>query len=119
MLLDSFRHLGCSGRKRSVMQRISRHIPAFTLVELLVVIGVIALLISILIPALNSARERANRVKCLSNLRQIGQAQQIYAFDNKGHYPRTRYVHEAGVSYFTGFYESDPFQGGGISDNDV
>jgi len=58
-------------------------------VELLVVIGIIALLISILLPALNAAKERANRVKCSSNLRQIGQGLLLYANDNKGIYPRT------------------------------
>lgn len=73
-----------------------RNVPqrrGFTLVELLVVIGVIAVLVSLLLPTMGRVREHARSLQCLSNLRQVGMALQLYGNDNKQLIPQpTWYV---------------------------
>jgi len=79
---------------------------AFTLVELLVVIGIIAVLIAILLPALNKARQAADRVVCGSNMRQVGLAMLTYASENKGTLPWGAWNFRAGFAL--GSYQHPP-----------
>jgi len=80
-----------SGRKRA----------AFTLVELLVVIGIISVLIAILVPVLSKARRKALEVACLSNLRQVGMALLAYAHEYGGSFPAPA------ASFYGPYYEED------------
>jgi prepilin-type N-terminal cleavage/methylation domain-containing protein/prepilin-type processing-associated H-X9-DG protein len=70
---------------RPMRARQRKSAKGFTLVELLVVIGIIALLISILLPAMNKAKKAANTLACMANLRSIAQAMQIYAGESRGY----------------------------------
>jgi len=92
---------------------------AFTLVELLVVIAIIAVLIALLLPALSAVREQANRIKCMSNLRSIGQSMKIYAADNRDRYPRTLYVDGPIPRAFHDEARPDNFTGPDLYENDV
>jgi prepilin-type N-terminal cleavage/methylation domain-containing protein/prepilin-type processing-associated H-X9-DG protein len=74
-------------RKEIAMMRLGKSRAAFTLVELLVVIGIIAILIGFLLPALNKARRAGVTTACLSQLRQIGIGMNIYAVESKGWFP--------------------------------
>jgi prepilin-type processing-associated H-X9-DG protein/prepilin-type N-terminal cleavage/methylation domain-containing protein len=78
--------LNSAGRRRLFMSHSPKYHSArgFTLVELLVVIGIIALLISILLPVLSGVRKQAYAVQCMTNLRTFGQARQQYCNSNKG-----------------------------------
>lgn len=112
--------MDCSCSRKFTSQR--RH--GFTLVELLVVIGIIALLISILLPSLNRAREEGRRTVCLTGLRSFGQVLNMYASANQGRVPlgyaSTKHagymVHDSGMT--SGFlvlgvlYESGYFKDG-------
>src|SRR5689334_485729 len=70
-------------RTQEVVMPHRRRRLAFTLVELLVVIGIIAVLISVLLPSLNKARQAANLIDCQARLRQMGNALQIYTVNSK------------------------------------
>ena len=106
--------MNCS-REPSLNQRgpIAR---GFTLIELLVVLSIIAVLAALLLPALKSAKDRANMVQCASNLRQVGAGFTTYLNDNNGYYPYIMHNRSAANQYGGGRETPYPAKGTGSPD---
>ncbi len=89
--------------------RRARPVGGFTLVELLVVIGIIALLIGILLPTLSSARAKAREVNCAVNLRSYGQSLHLFANDQDGRLPGNQYNNQDPESWWPGYIALDHY----------
>ena len=82
-----------------------RQRPGFSLIELLVVIGIISILASLLMPSLVRAKQKANSISCVNNLRQLGLSATLYSGDHDGEYPARRLVTNAWMTTLKPYYQ--------------
>lgn len=80
----------------NMLKKSNRTTCAFTLIELLIVIAIIAVLVALLLPAIGNARERADRIKCRTNMRQWGAAYYLFLSDSQGKFPGQGSTDESG-----------------------
>jgi prepilin-type processing-associated H-X9-DG protein len=89
----------------------NRRTRGFGYLDVIVVIGVLVLVVAFFLPTRRHTGETSSRVKCASNLRQIGTGLLLYANENGRAYPRMRHDETAGVRYYTGSKDTNPFDG--------
>src|SRR5258706_1955607 len=92
----------------------------YTFIDLIIVLVIVLLLVGFLAPAMHSARSGGNVLRCGSTVRQIGQAMMLYANENHGESPRTRWdSSKPQPTHYTNWATADPFSSSGPVPNDV